>query len=166
MSAFFNKAAQLIGTGALDLTTAALEWVLVNATYTADRDHDFASQLNASGNAGLGALSELTASSGYVRGFGAPGRLALANPSLDEDDVNDRALLTADHAAWLAVTTTEQITYAVLVRRGFSDADSLLVLWLEGGDLPGPSGGLTSQDFILRFFDPTSTRGSIAALAT
>lgn len=121
----FNRAAAGVLNGSINLLTDTLKAMLIDNSYTADRDDDF---ITASG---VGA-AEITATN-YAGGFAGAGRKTLAGRTVSEDDPNDRAELDANDVPWTALggAVNDTIQAVVIVKEGTSDADSELIAYID-----------------------------------
>lgn len=124
----YNTAAHEIHNGTLDLSAEVaagkLKVMLVNNSYSPDRDHDTVSQ----------AVAGEISASGYTGGHGGAGRLALSNASFNLDKANDRSEFdTDDPAAWspLGGASNDTITGIIVFEENTSDADSRLVYFID-----------------------------------
>lgn len=150
MSFMYNRGAyELANFFLVGGTAPAVKAILVTAAYAdvADRDDDVIAQLNATRSAGVGATAEITATSGYVRGYSGSGRVTLATGVATETDADDAVTVDWADPAWTAMTTVDQIAGMVLAIERTSDGDSPLVAFITGSPLPTPAGGLTAQNF-------------------
>ena len=125
----------------LDLVGETLKVMLVQSTYTPDRDHQFVDAIT-------GGTSKELSGTGYVAGFAGSGRKTLASKALAKDDSNDLAKLSAADLTWTAINAGT-IRYAVVIREGTTDADSLIIAVI---DVNATAGYLTDgNDFLLKW---------------
>jgi hypothetical protein len=124
----YNTAAHEIHNGTLNLSTEVaagkLKVMLVNNSYSADRDHDTVSE----------AVAGEISASGYTGGHGGAGRKALSNASFSLDKTNDRSEFnTDDPAAWnpLGGASNDTITGIIVLQEKTSDADSRLIYFID-----------------------------------
>lgn len=124
----YNTAAHEVHNGTLDLagevTAGNLKVMLVNGTYSPDRDHDTVSE----------AVAGEIVATGYTGGHGGAGRLALANASFSLDKANDRSEFdTDDPVAWspLGGAANDDIEGIIVFEENTSDADSRLVYFID-----------------------------------
>lgn len=119
-----NRAMRRILDRTLDITTGC-KVMLCTAGLTADQDSDFIG--SAAGSAGA---TEITAT-GYTRGFGGAGRLAVT-VTFAEQDANNRAVVIVSDPSWatLGGAVNDTVGFACLVKEVTSDADSeLIAVW-------------------------------------
>lgn len=110
----YNKARLGLADGSLELDTADIRVLLLEAASDLDADDDTVAAVLA--RAGT---TELT-STGYAR-------VALANEVIVEDEVNDRAELDADDAVFIGVSQAgaEQVVAYLVFKQVTNDADSI-----------------------------------------
>lgn len=124
----FNTAAHEIHNGTLDLagevTAGKLKVMLVNNTYSPDRDHDFVADVVA---------GEIVAT-GYTGGHGGAGRKAVANAAFSLDKANDRSEFDTDNpAAWnpLGGAANDDVEGIIVIQEKTSDADSRVIYFID-----------------------------------
>ena len=124
----FNTAAHEVHIQSLNLATEAaagkLKVMLVNSSYTPDRDDDVVNDVVA---------GEITAS-GYTGGHAGAGRKAVANGAFSLDKANDRSEFdTDDPNAWnpLGGAVNDTVVAAILIQEKTSDADSRVVYYID-----------------------------------
>lgn len=124
----YNTAAHEVHNQTLNLATVAaagdLKVMLVNSSYTPDRDHDTVSQ----------AVAGEISATGYTGGHGGAGRKAVANGAFSLDKSNDRSEFdTDDPPAWspLGGASNDTIDAVILFYEKTSDADSRLVYYID-----------------------------------
>lgn len=136
----YNRMPYLLATGALNWTTATIKCLLVNSSYTPNKDHNFVSDVSANELSGTG----------YTGGFAGSGRKTLTGATVTEDDTNDVVVLDCDDLTWLLIDAGT-IAGLVFYKNGTSDADSPLLFYSDvtnvttiGGTVTYavPSGGL------------------------
>lgn len=115
----------------IDLVADTLKAILVTASYTPDKDHEFASSL-------AGELS----GTGYAGGFGGGGRKTLAGKAFSLDLVNDRVEWTFTGVLWSAINAGSP-RYLIVVKEITNDAASPLVGYLDLGTVSTNGGDLT-----------------------
>ena len=111
-------------------TTATLKVMLVDPSYTPDRDHVFVSSI---GN------SEISVS-GYSRGFNTPGRKTLSNTTVRIDTTNNRVTYGADNPTWSSFGAAGP-NAAVIIEQKTSDNDSLLIAYCDTASVNTGGGG-------------------------
>lgn len=124
----FNTAAHEIHNGTLDLTAEVtagnLKVMLVNNTYSPDRDDDVVNDVVA---------GEIVAT-GYTGGHGGAGRKAVANAAFSLDKANDRSEFdTDDPAAYnpLGGAANDTIDALIVIQEKTGDADSRVVYYID-----------------------------------
>jgi hypothetical protein len=138
-----NKGRTLVANGSVDLLTDTLKVVLLNASYTPNKDHNFVSDIN---------TYELSGT-GYTGGFAGGGRKTLANKTVTQDDTNDWAKFDADDVSYTAINAGTA-AYAAIVKEITNDAASPVIAVVDinpdivtnGGDMTltwGANGILT-----------------------
>ncbi|MGI9585004.1 MAG: hypothetical protein ACR2N7_05380 [Acidimicrobiia bacterium] len=113
--------------GTLILGTAILKVMLVDNSYTPDRDDVFISS-------GAGTVGDAEISvTNYTGGFGGAGRKTITGQSVSVDNVNDRAELDVNDIMWTALggAVNDTIQALIVVEEKTSDADSLLVAYID-----------------------------------
>lgn len=133
-SFLYNKAKAEILRGNIPWVSSTLKMMLVTASYSPNPDHDFVS--SASGN-------ELSGT-GYIAGFGGSGRHTLTGKTVTEDDSNDRAVADADDVTWLAINAGTAAA-GIIIKEVTSDADSILVAYMDIADVATNGGDLSLQ---------------------
>lgn len=124
-SLMYNKGLEWLGSG--DLTTATIKVMLVTSSYTANKDHDFASSPAANEISGTG----------YTSGFAGSGRKTLASKTFAESDANDNAAFDAADLLWTGLQADCGTAAAcVIYVHDTSDAASTLLCYLDGGGFP------------------------------
>lgn len=130
-----NRGRKLILDGTVDLLTDTLKVMLVNGSYTPNKDHNFASSLN---------TYELTGT-GYVGGYGGSGRKTLASKTVTQDDTNDVAVFDAGDITWTAINAGTA-AYAAIIKEVTNDAASPVLAVIDlSPDVVTNGGDLTIQ---------------------
>lgn len=136
-SFIFDNAKALIGRGSLPWESGTFKVMLIGTTvpYTPSQSDVFIAAL---------AASELS-TTGYVGGFAGSGRKTLANKAVTIDAANHKAFFDADDVTWTAIGTAAGVTVAafVIVKEVTSDADSLLVAYIDPTDQVLNGGNMT-----------------------
>lgn len=128
--------------GAENFLTASVKIMLVEAGYVYDPDHKFVADLTPAAN-------ELEAAN-YTGGHGGAGRKALANKAiLALDTAANRRAVDADDVTWanLGAPTSGNPVAAVVFIEKTSDADSILLAYLDPVTDPIPNGGNFTYQF-------------------
>ena len=131
---WYNKGKFSVMNGSVALLTDTIKVMLVNSSASFNADHNFVSDISANELSGTG----------YVGGFNGSGRKTLAGKTITEDDANDRAEFDANDVSWLAISAGTAAA-AVLIKEVTSDADSLLIAYLDFSDLVTNGGDMTLQ---------------------
>ena len=111
-----NKLRTLLLNRGIDLLGDTIKVMLVNTSYTPDKDHDFVSSIT-------GGTTKEISGTGYSAGFGAAGRKTLASKTVTQDNTNDVAYLSAANLTWTAIDSGTVGAVAV-IKEVTSDADS------------------------------------------
>lgn len=145
-SFFYNKAAAALADSGhaqhFDPVTG-LKIMLVNGTYTPNRDDDFVD----AGGASDAVDAEITATN-YTRGWGGAGRKAVTLTVI-ESDANDRASWAIADLTWTALggATNDTVVGAILIKEGgANDTTSLLIAYFDLTDFT-----TTGVAFVLDF---------------
>ena len=112
-------------------TDSGIKVMLVQSSYTPDRDHQFVSSITDS-------PSKELSGTGYVAGFGGSGRKACAGRDIVKVDASDLVKFVFDDMTWAAINAGTA-RYAYLIKEVTSDADSPIIGY---ADL-NPTGGIT-----------------------
>ena len=127
MAFVYNNGAKLLSGSYWTGTT--LKVAYVDASYVANRDHVFASELGNSECSG----------SGYTRGFNSPGRVALAGKDIAVDNTTNSVNYLADDFTSSSVSI--QPNAIVVLEEKTSDADSPLLAYIDSATTAFPLGG-------------------------
>jgi hypothetical protein len=134
----YNKAAQEMADGTIDLLTDTIKTMLVTSQYSAARTDLVVD--NGGANDPVDAEINVT---GYTRGWGGAGRKSLASKSVVVDQSNNRAEFSAGNLTWTALGTGATIAAMVLVKEGVSnDTTSRLIAYLDVTDTPTNGGDI------------------------
>ena len=112
-SNLYQSGLKLILDGTVDLLTDTIKVVLVNASYTPDKDHDFLSDVN---------TYELSGT-GYAGGFAGSGRKTLASKTVGKNDSTNVANFDAADSSWTAINAGTA-AYAIIGKEVTNDAAS------------------------------------------
>ena len=134
----YNKAAEELNNGTINLLTDTIKTVLVNSTYTAARTDLVAD----AGGANDVVDAEINVT-GYTRGWGGAGRKSLGSKTVAVDQGNNRAEFDAADLTWTALGSGATIAAMVLVKEGgANDTTTRLIAYLDvtdtatnGGDI-------------------------------
>lgn len=135
----YNKAAQEIADGTVDLLNDTIKTMLVTSAYTPNRD-----DLVVDAGGANDALDAEISVSGYTGGWGGSGRKALTSKTLTTDNANDRAEFDADNLTWSTLGTGATIAAMVVIKEGgANDTTSRLIAYLDVTDTPTNGGDVT-----------------------
>ena len=109
-SGIYNRGLYEIASDGTGLSTSTLKVMLLNASHSFNRDHNFVSDIVA---------NEITAA-GYTR-------KTLSSPAFTEDDAADCAYFDMADPSWSGVTGSETAAHAVVFRDTGADATSPLI---------------------------------------
>lgn len=138
-----NKCAELLlqaASAAVPLNLvgdAGVKVMLVNTSYTPDKDHDFVASIT-------GGTSKELSGTGYTAGFGGSGRKALSSKTVTKDNGADVAYFDAADVTWTAINAGT-IGYAVVIKEVTSDADSPILAVIDVADLVTNGSDYTEQ---------------------
>jgi hypothetical protein len=127
MAFVYNNGAKLLSGSYWTSTT--LKLALVDASYVANRDDVFVSALGNSECSG----------SGYSRGFGSPGRKAMSGKAIVVDNTNNSVAFLSNDTTWSSISVTPNAV--VILEEKTTDADSLLVAYIDSATTATPAGG-------------------------
>jgi hypothetical protein len=120
MSTFYNIAKKGFLDGTIDWDTHTIKALLVKTPYTADANHLTIASVVAGAKEAAG--------TGYTR-------KALANRTVFNDTVNNRASLKASGITWTGVTIGEAAG-VVIYKEATDDSDSVPILYIDSGGFP------------------------------
>lgn len=126
-STLYNKLYQLALTGAIDLENDTINVLLVDDTYTADKTHDFVSDV----------VADELSGTGYTR-------KTLAGKSVTLDNGNNRVTFDATDPVWTGLDAGV-IGGAVIFKQVTNDADSPLICFLDPTNLTTNGSDVTLQ---------------------
>jgi hypothetical protein len=129
----YNKGLEELGKALTDLDASDLRMLLVQSTYTANKDH-----LTVDDGTANDPASHEVSVSGY-------GRQALANKVVTRDDTNDFAYLDADDVVFVTLATGQTVGGAVLFRHTGADGTAVLIGFYDLADTPTNGGNITVQ---------------------
>jgi hypothetical protein len=119
----------------IDYIADTIKCYLVAATYTADPDHDFVSDVTEIGNV-----------TGYTGGFGGAGRQTLGSKTITIDDTNNRIRLTAADASFGALGTGVTIRGYAFTKETTNDAASRVLSFRQlASDTPTNGSSVTAE---------------------
>lgn len=139
-SFWYNKAVTEVLTGTIDLDTNTLKVMLVNSTYTPNRDNDVVD----AGGGSDAADAEIVAT-GYTSGWGGAGRKTVT-VTVTEQDANDRAVIIFGDLTWTALggATNDTVVGAILIKEGgANDTTSRLIAYWDLVDTATNGGDFT-----------------------
>ena len=132
MNLVYNKGLEELGKATTDLDGSSLKVLLVQTTYTANKDHLFVDNADADDPA-----SHEVSVGGYAR-------QALANKVVTRDDTTDMAYLDADDTIFTTLATGQTVGGAVLFRdAGGADTANPLIAFYDTTDTPTNGGNMT-----------------------
>lgn len=135
----YNKAAEEIATGTVDLLADTIKTMLVTSTYSPARTDLVAD----AGGANDPVDAEINVT-GYTRGWGGAGRKSLASKTLTVDQSNNRAEFDAADLTWTALGSGATIAGMILVKEGVSnDTTTRLIAYLDVTDTSTNGGDIT-----------------------
>jgi hypothetical protein len=134
----YNKAAQELADGTIDLLTDTIKTMLVTSQYSAAR-----SDLVVDNGGANDPLDAEISVSGYTGGWGGSGRKSLASKTVVVDQPNNRAEFSAGNLTWTTLGSGATIAAMLLIKEGGSnDTTSRLIAYLDvtdtatnGGDI-------------------------------
>jgi hypothetical protein len=130
MALVYTNAELLMKQGSLILTSATVKVMLVNNTYTPNQDDVNVSALSSAELSGTG----------YVGGFAGAGRKTLGSKSFAADNANNQVTFAGANMTWTAINAgTAQA--AVLIKENTTDADSILIAYLDAASPYVTNGG-------------------------
>lgn len=118
-------------TGPTALAGATVKAMLVNSSYTPNKDHDYVSD---------GPAANELSGTGYASGFSGSGRKTLASFAATVDDTNDRVYVDATDLTWASIDAGTAAAL-ILYINGSSDADSVLLAYIDSGGFPKTTNG-------------------------
>ncbi len=134
----YNKAAQEMADGTIDLLTDTIKVMLVNSTYVPAR-----TDLVVDTGAGTDAESAEINVSGYTPGWGGSGRKTLGTKTLVVDQANNRAEFSAANETWASLGTGATIAAMIVIKEGgVNDTTSRLIAYLDVTDTPTNGGNI------------------------
>lgn len=114
-----NKFRTLLLNNGIDLLNNTIKVMLVQASYTPDKDHNFVDSIT-------GGTTKEISGTGYTGGFAGSGRKTLASKAVAQDDTNDIGWFDAADLVWTALDAGT-VGYAVVIKEVASDADSIII---------------------------------------
>lgn len=134
----YNKAAQEMADGTIDLLTDTIKTMLVTSQYSPARTDLVVD----AGGANDPVDAEINVT-GYTRGWNGAGRKALASKTVVVDQANNRAEFSAGNLTWTSLGSGATIAAMVLVKEGVSnDTTSRLIAYLDVTDTPTNGGNI------------------------
>lgn len=114
-----NKLRQLLLNAGIDLLSNTIKVMLVQTSYTPDKDHDFVDSITA-------ATSKELSGTGYTAGFAGSGRKTLASKTVTKDNGADVAYFDAADVTWTGLNAGT-VGFAAVIKEVTTDADSPLL---------------------------------------
>lgn len=136
MSLVYNTAKKEIMDGTIDLLVDTIKVMLVTSLYVVNADDTVVD----TGGAADPVDAELTGT-GYVKGWGAAGRKALASKTATVDNVNDRAEFDAADLTWALINAGTAAAAILIKEGGANDTTSRLIAYIDTGGFPFVTNG-------------------------
>jgi hypothetical protein len=134
----YNKAAEELANGTIDLLADTIKVMLVTSQYTAARTDLVVD----AGGANDPVDAEINVS-GYTRGWNQSGRKSLASKAIAVDQANNRAEFSAGNLTWTTLGSGATIAAQILIKEGVSnDTTSRLIAYLDVTDTPTNGGDI------------------------
>ena len=134
----YNKAAQELADGTVDLLVDTIKTILVTSQYSPARTDLVVD----AGGANDAVDAEINVS-GYTRGWAGSGRKSLASKTIVVDQANNRAEFSAGNLTWTTLGSGATIAAMLLVKEGVSnDTTSRLLAYLDVTDTPTNGGDI------------------------
>lgn len=127
-SIVYNKGAYLALTASLNFGSDTIKALLVQSSYTPNKDHNF--------------VSDIVASEISVSGYS---RQTLATKTVTEDDTNDRVVFDADNPSFGSLAAGQTIGGVVIFKDTGSDATSPLLFFNDTADTATNGNTVTFQ---------------------
>lgn len=123
----YNRGKFLLASG-VNMGTADLRMLLVNASYAANADHN--------------SVADVVGNEISVSGYS---RQQVANKTITEDDTNDVVFLDADDVTFNSLVTGQTVGGAVLYRHNASDSAAEVICFYDLTDTPTNGGDIQVQ---------------------
>lgn len=134
----YNKAAEEIASGTINLLSDTIKAMLVTSSYSPAR-----SDLVVDAGGANDAVDHEINVTGYTRGYGGAGRKSLASKAIAVDQTNNRAEFSAANLTWTSLGSGATIAGMVLVKEGVSnDTTSRLIAYLDVTDTATNGGNI------------------------
>jgi hypothetical protein len=150
MSFVYNKAAEELNNGTIDLLNDTIKTMLVTSQYTASRTDLVVD----AGGANDPVDAEINVT-GYTRGWGGAGRKDLTGKGVVVDQAGNRAEFSAGNLTWTALGTGATIAAMLIIKEGVSnDTTSRLIAYLDVTNTPTNGGDISftfNSDGIIQF---------------
>lgn len=135
----YNKAAEELASGTIDLLANTIKTMLVTSQYSPARTDLVVD----AGGANDAVDAEINVT-GYTRGWGGSGRKQLLTPSIVVDQANNRAEFSAANLTWTTLGSGATIAAMVVIKEGVSnDTTSRLIAYLDVTDTPTNGGDIS-----------------------
>lgn len=128
----FNRAKKEIMDGTIDLLSDTIKVMLVDSSYTPDKDDEFVAD---------GADAAELSGTGYQAGFAGTGRKTLSNKAITVDNTNDRAEFdnTVD-LTWSSIDAGI-VAAMVIYKHLTNDGASVVIAYVDSGGFPKTTNG-------------------------
>jgi hypothetical protein len=137
-SVMSNKLRTLLLNNGIDLLSDTIKVMLVNNTYTPDKDHSFVDAIT-------GGSSKELSGTGYTAGFGGGGRKTLASKTVTQDDANDKAIFDATDVTWTGINAGT-VGFVVVIKEITNDGLSPILAVIDvSPDVVTNGGDYTAQ---------------------
>lgn len=137
----YNKAAEELANGTIDLLTDTIKTMLVTSQYSPARTDLVVD----AGGANDAVDAEINVT-GYTRGWGGSGRKTLGSTGAKTvvvDQANNRAEFSAGNFTWTTLGTGATIAGMIVIKEGVSnDTTSRLIAYLDVTDTPTNGGDI------------------------
>jgi hypothetical protein len=134
----YNKAAEELANGTIDLLTDTIKTMLVTSQYSPARTDLVVD----AGGANDAVDAEINVT-GYTRGWGGSGRKSLGTKVVVVDQANNRAEFSAANLTWTTLGTGATIAAMIVIKEGVSnDTTSRLIAYLDVTDTPTNGGDI------------------------
>jgi hypothetical protein len=134
----YNKAAEELANGTIDLLTDTIKTMLVTSQYSPARTDLVVD----AGGANDAVDAEINVT-GYTRGWGGSGRKTLGTKVVVVDQANNRAEFSAANLTWTTLGSGATIAAMIVIKEGVSnDTTSRLIAYLDVTDTPTNGGDI------------------------
>lgn len=134
----YNKAAEELANGTVDLLADTIKTMLVTSQYSPARSDLVVD----AGGANDPVDAEINVT-GYTRGWNGAGRKSLASKTIVVDQANNRAEFSAGNLTWTSLGSGATIAGMLLIKEGVSnDTTSRLIAYLDVTDTATNGGNI------------------------